>query len=96
MLSAARGASQAAQVAVHPDLHVIIADQQPVKQDMHLAGMCYAPAVCKLIDNIMSSCNRCQACDAAVRACWLGDDPHSSDICVFVRGIDTRSHALLL
>ena len=48
MLSAARGASQDAQVAVHPDLHVIIADQQLAKQDTYSAGMCNAAAVCKL------------------------------------------------
>jgi len=63
MLSAARGASQDAQVAVHPDLHVIIADQQLAKQDMYLAGTCNAAAVRKLNSNSVTCCSRCQVCD---------------------------------
>ncbi len=68
MLSAAREASQDAQVAVHPGLHVIIANQQLAKQDMYLAGSCNAAAVRKLNNSSASCCNRCQACDVAVCA----------------------------
>ena len=63
MLIAARGASLDAQVAVHPDLHIILPDRRLAIQDMYLAGMCNAAAVYKLRSNSETCHSRCQACD---------------------------------
>jgi len=57
MLIAAREASQDAQVAAHPDLHIILPDQQLAKQEVYSAGMCNAAAACKLNNNSMTCCS---------------------------------------